>query len=166
MDRAQIQAEWDKFIEYPSDDKRIVTTTSALLFAEHIAKLQATQAEPMFWVRLRSDGGYEGPIHNAVIEDVRRMSGAWHPLYLGSEPVQAGELPDGMALVVEKLQRFQECSEDSGSGGCDIGRDWFDALTTIGLLRRVQRSPGLWEMTSSGSAVLARAALAASGRQE
>lgn len=43
MDRAQIQAEWDKFIEYPSDDKRIVTTTSALLFAEHIAKLQATQ---------------------------------------------------------------------------------------------------------------------------
>ena len=94
MDRAQIRAEWDKFIEYPSDDKSFVSTVSAQLFAEHIAKLQATQAEPMFWVRLRSDGGYEGPIHNAVIEDVRRMSGAWHPLYLGSEPVQAGELPD------------------------------------------------------------------------
>lgn len=77
------------------------------------------------------------------------------------EPVQAGKLPDGLALVVEKLERFQECSEDSGAGGCDIGREWFDALTTIGLLRRVQRSPGLWEMTASGSAMLARAALSA-----
>ena len=77
------------------------------IYAERILKqmlhesdpAQATQEPvhatpgPMFWVRLRSDGGYEGPIHNAVIEDVRRMSGAWHPLYLGSEPVQAGELP-------------------------------------------------------------------------
>lgn len=46
MDRAQIRAEWDKFIEYPSDDKSFVSTVSAQLFAEHIAKLQATQ-EPL-----------------------------------------------------------------------------------------------------------------------
>jgi hypothetical protein len=42
MDREQIAAEWVKFIEYPGEDNRFVTTTSALLFAEHIAKLQAS----------------------------------------------------------------------------------------------------------------------------
>lgn len=37
--------------------------------------------KPMFWVRLRSDGGYEGPIHDDVLEEVRKKSGAWTPLY-------------------------------------------------------------------------------------
>lgn len=54
-----------------------------------LAKLQPAQAEPMFWVRLRSDGGYEGPIHNDAIEKVRKLSGAWHPLYLHApQPAQ------------------------------------------------------------------------------
>lgn len=44
------------------------------------------QSEPMFWVRLRSDGMYEGPIHNAQIERARVQSGAWSPLYLGALP--------------------------------------------------------------------------------
>ena len=47
-------------------------------------------SEPMFWVRLCSDGLYEGPIHNARIEEVRRQSGAWSPLYLHPSP------PEGM----------------------------------------------------------------------
>jgi hypothetical protein len=37
--------------------------------------------DPLFWYRPRSDGYYEGPIHNARIEKARRESGAWHPLY-------------------------------------------------------------------------------------
>lgn len=46
------------------------------------AALAAQQAEPVFWYRpVGEDGGYEGPIHNASIERVRRLSGAWHPLY-------------------------------------------------------------------------------------
>jgi hypothetical protein len=36
--------------------------------------------EALFWYRPRSDGSYEGPIHNDHIEDVRRRSGAWLPL--------------------------------------------------------------------------------------
>ena len=36
--------------------------------------------EPLFWYRPRSDGMYEGPIHNAQIEQVRKQSGAWVPL--------------------------------------------------------------------------------------
>lgn len=40
--------------------------------------------EPMFWVRLvGDDGGYEGPIHNAVFKKARHPSGEWHPLHLG-----------------------------------------------------------------------------------
>jgi len=42
--------------------------------------------EPMFWVRLQSDGGYQGPIHNDAIEKVRRLSGTWQPLYLYAAP--------------------------------------------------------------------------------
>lgn len=40
-------------------------------------------AEPAFWVRysVGAPGLYEGPLHNSQIEDVRKESGAWTPLY-------------------------------------------------------------------------------------
>lgn len=47
------------------------------------AALASAPSEPMFWVRLRSDGCYEGPIHDSAIEDVRKRSGVWTPLYAG-----------------------------------------------------------------------------------
>lgn len=56
--------------------------------------------KPMFWVRLCSDGMYEGPIHDKQLEDVRRNSGAWSPLYLASTPAPAQQEPsqaDGRA---------------------------------------------------------------------
>lgn len=40
--REQIEAEFASFIEYPSEDKRYVTTVSCLLFAEHIARIAHT----------------------------------------------------------------------------------------------------------------------------
>lgn len=43
-------------------------------------------AEPIFWYRPRSDGGYEGPLHNESIEEVRKRSGAWVPLFAGAAP--------------------------------------------------------------------------------
>lgn len=51
--------------------------------------------EPMFWVRLRSDGMYEGPIHNAQIEKVRKESGGWTPLYTAPQAQQ----PDRIAQL-------------------------------------------------------------------
>lgn len=59
-------------------------------------------------------------------------------------------IPAELRVVAEKLKRF----EGSDSDGCDISRDWFDVLTTIGLLRRVQRSPALWEMTEAGQSLV------------
>ncbi len=47
---------------------------------------EAEKQEPLFWYRPRSDGFYEGPIHNAQIETVRQESGAWKPLYTHPQP--------------------------------------------------------------------------------
>lgn len=44
--------------------------------------------EPIFWYRpVGEDGGYEGPIHNGAIENVRKLSGVWKPLYTTPPPV-------------------------------------------------------------------------------
>jgi len=49
----------------------------------------AASAEPMFWYRPRSDGGYEGPLHNERIEEVRKRCGAWVPLFAGRSTTEA-----------------------------------------------------------------------------
>ena len=54
--------------------------------------------------------------------------------------------------IISKLQRFEECTSDNQ--GADIGREWFDMLTQLGLLNRVQRSPALWEMSQQGEELL------------
>lgn len=54
------------------------------MMAEAVRLNAQVDAKPMFWVRLCSDGCYEGPIHDSRIEDVRKQSGAWHPLYLAA----------------------------------------------------------------------------------
>ncbi|MGU0964138.1 LysM peptidoglycan-binding domain-containing protein [Pseudomonas aeruginosa] len=56
--------------------------------------------------------------------------------------------------MLAKLRRFNECAEDSDSGGVDIGRHWLDLLTQLGLLNRVQRSPALWEISQQGEDLL------------
>lgn len=55
-----------------------------------IPKLESVTAcnPPLFWVRVKSDGGYEGPIHDSKLEEVRKKSGEWLPLTL------AGGIPD------------------------------------------------------------------------
>ena len=67
------------------------------------------------------------------------------------------ELPPFAQKVISKLQRFEECASDSDAGGVDIGRHWLDLLTQLGLLNRVQRSPGLWEISQQGEDLLASA---------
>lgn len=75
-----------------------------------------------------------------------------------SAPFEIDDLPPFARKVLKKLQRTQECFEDSQ--GTDIGRDWLDVLVKLGLLNRVQRSPALWEISDDGDALLeARATL-------
>jgi hypothetical protein len=55
--------------------------------------IAAPASAPVLWIRWRSDGGYEGPIMDANIEEVRKRSGAWTPLYAGIAPVAAEPEP-------------------------------------------------------------------------
>ena len=87
--------------------------------------LAQPQQEPVFWVRLRSDGLYEGPIHNNVIEDVRRYSGAWTPLYTSppastatSEDVRLARKP----LPAHEIVTLYEENPRSDSDMIDFAR--------------------------------------------
>jgi hypothetical protein len=53
--------------------------------------------EPVAWVRFCSDGCYEGPVMHASMEEVRKTSGAWTPLYAAS--LQAAP-PDPLTLRI------------------------------------------------------------------
>lgn len=57
--------------------------------------------EVLFWYRPRSDGWYEGPIHNDRIEEARKRSGAWVPLV--ARP-QAGAHATGQAPAGDYVQ--------------------------------------------------------------
>jgi len=76
------------------------------------AELQQA-VEPMFWVRMvGSDGGYEGPIHNAGIERVRKLSGAWAPLYLHPpQPQATTPVSDGLIEILREASLFIEAVE-------------------------------------------------------
>ncbi|MBD9671608.1 hypothetical protein IB275_13580 [Pseudomonas sp. PDM21] len=63
-------------------------------------------------------------------------------------------LPPFAQKVLKKLKRFEECAEDPGADGIDIGRHWLDLLTQLALLIRVQRSPAIWEISQQGEDLL------------
>ena len=74
----------------------MITTEQADALAEN--------SKPLFWYRPRSDGCYEGPLHNAQIERVRIESGGWVPLFTYQQVIEqlaqeSGVMPrldDGM----------------------------------------------------------------------
>ena len=45
-------------------------------------KYESACNPPLFWVRVKSDGGYDGPVHDSKMEVVRKESGEWLPLTL------------------------------------------------------------------------------------
>ena len=84
-------AEFDKYFQsmnrVPPEVRTSVPTAEWVALRDAVQAALAAPAQrsgtaPMFWVRLCSDGLYEGPIHHRRIEDVRKQSGAWSPLYL------------------------------------------------------------------------------------
>ena len=68
---------------------------------------------PLFWVRVKSDGGYEGPIHDSKLEDVRKKSGEWLPLTLARGVHEM----ESRTVTVKLPQRLQP-----GADGYD---DWY-----------------------------------------
>ena len=66
--------------------------------------------EPVFWWRPCSDGTYEGPLHNNSIERVRKLSGAWSPLY-ALPSAQPSYLPSDLAEAIIADMQAQYDSE-------------------------------------------------------
>ncbi|PZS96360.1 hypothetical protein A7X66_09340 [Stenotrophomonas maltophilia] len=130
-------------------------------FAEYAALSGARQpvGEPIGWYTEDHLTDRSATTYDRAVADRWRAKG-WpvSPLYTAptAQAVDLGQsIPSELAPVAAALKRFGDCAEDSGSEGCDIGRDWFDALTTIGLLSRTQRSPAVWTMTAEGERLLA-----------
>lgn len=71
-------------------------------------KLESVTAcnPPLFWVRVKSDGGYEGPIHDSKLEDVRKKSGEWLPLTL------AGGIPELESRTVTPVTYSENADAD------------------------------------------------------
>ena len=92
-------------VTYPAGTPFCDVVDKALTELEQLRRAVAShghhQEGPMFWVRLRSDGGFDGPIHSDVIEDVRKRSGAWLPLYLGSWST----VPDHIMAILRAVHR-------------------------------------------------------------
>lgn len=88
------RAKFDAFCEDMIDGTDTVDRVWLLDFVQRwvrtdLAAPTGQQAEPVAWVRFRSDGGYEGPIMDFAIEEVRKKSGVWTPLYAAMSAAQA-----------------------------------------------------------------------------
>lgn len=86
---------------------------------------KAASAEPVAWIRFRSDGGWEGPIHNGQIDEVRRSSGAWTPLY--ASPQQPAPVTDD-AMREAAEQRVSDYLHSIADGG-EVRLDPYDPNT-------------------------------------
>ncbi|SPA44648.1 hypothetical protein [Cupriavidus taiwanensis] len=64
-----------------SERKKLENEWVALRRLQEQARAAPQASGPLFWYRPRSDGGYEGPLHNDSIERCRKESGGWVPLY-------------------------------------------------------------------------------------
>lgn len=76
--------------------------------------------KPFAWVRFRSDGGVEGPILDSSKDmcDVRRKSGAWTPLFIGTPEVEAA--PE----ILAALEAEQEWQDRFHAGAIDPEWDY------------------------------------------
>jgi hypothetical protein len=66
--------------------KAIKVGRKALAATADLDGLILCEKEPLFWFRPSSDGSYDGPLPNTSIEEARKLSGAWKPLYRAWEP--------------------------------------------------------------------------------
>ncbi|WP_242877298.1 hypothetical protein [Stenotrophomonas maltophilia] len=137
------------FVVYRDDS---LAARQAVGKIDEAAVLRRAAAVLDMWEGDSNQTGYMGDFKDAqAILEVLAQNAAQ-----SAQAVDLGQsIPSELAPVAAALKRFGDCAEDSGSEGCDIGRDWFDALTTIGLLSRTQRSPAVWTMTAEGERLLA-----------
>lgn len=121
--------------------------------------------EPYGWVQTRGNAINHFTQEWDVVESWEDQGFEYKAMFDHAEqPAPVAVVHPFAEKVIRKLERFQECADDGQ--GADIGRHWFDLLTQLGLLNRVQRSPALWEMTQQGEDALDLSRQSAKSRQE
>lgn len=142
---AQMITEWvDTGIKMGTDWRPRLASVIALRLARFSS---VERQEPVGWINQHWSGKSAFWHFGADLPADTLCPEFWKPLYT-SPPAPVAVAHPFTEKVVTKLRRFQECADDSQ--GADIGRHWFDLLTQLGLLNRVQRSPALWEITQQG----------------
>lgn len=66
---------YDEFPKELNDEQRKSISLEALY------EFSVLKKTPLFWCRPRSDGGFEGPIPDSQMEESRKLSGVWIPLF-------------------------------------------------------------------------------------
>lgn len=111
------------------------------------------QVEPVKWERMSiMEGGKWWPCDDKEEADAAVLCGWKVRALYAEQPAPVAEVMPFAEKVIAKLQRFEACVSDGQD--VDIDRHWFDVLTHLGLLRRVQRSPAYWEITQQGEDAL------------
>ncbi|SDQ57090.1 hypothetical protein SAMN04490192_1926 [Pseudomonas lundensis] len=111
------------------------------------------QVEPVKWERMSiMEGGKWWPCDDKEEADAAVLCGWKVRALYAEQPAPVAEVMPFAEKVISKLQRFEACVSDGQD--VDIDRHWFDVLTHLGLLRRVQRSPAYWEITQQGEDAL------------
>lgn len=144
------QAELRAELEHTGHDHDLLRNENVQLQAE-IERLKGGHGEPVYQLATRMDSTKEAwfDVTSEIQNEYEQRGEPWvtRTLYT-SQPAPVSVVHPFADKVIRKLQRYQECAEDGQ--GADIGRHWFDLLTQLGLLNRVQRSPALWEITQQG----------------
>ena len=81
-------------------------------------------SEPVAWIRYCSDGSYEGPIVDSMMEDLRKESGAWTPLFerdAARERLREDTFSAGMTRAVDIAKVIAESESEEGNDSYGVG---------------------------------------------
>ncbi|MEI7410113.1 hypothetical protein [Pectobacterium aroidearum] len=78
-ERLEKIASWRE--RYGADSNVMIPADDAEALVREVLQRREAAENPEYWFRQRTDGGREGPLHDSEIDDVRKTSGAWNPLF-------------------------------------------------------------------------------------
>jgi len=123
----------DREIERQSERHAQELAAYALTVSNLRAQL-AVRGGPVAWVRFCSDGAYEGPIMDSQMEDVRKKSGAWTPLYTAPQP----------AAQPEQKGQDEFCTDYHCAGDCRMRGFGYQHTTAPQPAAQPERKPIAW----------------------
>lgn len=88
---------------------------------------------PLAWIRLCSDGTYEGPISDQSMDDIRRRSGAWTPLYAAKKEKVSADIPKAMLKLEDSWNQMAKENREAAYFGAAGAYE--DCVSDLSFLR-------------------------------